>query len=755
MKKYAVIFFILILLAPPIAFAKSDNNNAENNFHQGTIQWIDKCIIISSGTSIVRVTDHDMNKDPTKIEHFDIEMGSDSDRREKNTTVTETGKDTGIFEGTVFFFTHDDDGSSHRVRISVGDTVFARYVDENPAKYGIDNKPTDNSGMVLVAEIPVLEPLNNKKHTIEYGPCTISYVQTVKKTHSPKLEMLYPAPLKQIESGLSLDEIKCKENLELVPRYDGDPACVKEQSIPKLIERGWVMPTKCHPTMLNSNHAEIYVNLPYVHQILPNYKLQAVDQTGVGIMLYYSDESLCKLRGGPLGEVQSGTVVVEVIPLDSGISNEDWAEYTLQSSLDDAIFYEPQLLFVNDQKAVGWESYYGQSIATMNEEVFHQEDVLWPGRVLFYDEKSHLSYNIMGLQSLKELQKIVMTLLSDKNSEPMFLSKSFSEWKTMSEESVYSNYESYDGDDFYTQLGAFLIKEETKKEMQRQNITNIYEDFVVYPGYVLTSLPPHISFSAVINATDQKTYFVSGGTHANEIKRNEVQIRELVFHPGTLNQSDVFLSNHDYSQRQMPSEKVLDMEPSVNISKGEIYDVFGRYFANADPYHMIQNLDKDSVGISFYNNLDVPIRVQVEYLDEDNSSENTSTKSRKTGTIAPKKTGAIQFDTIGQYEWNVMVPYTFQESFDGSWEIISGGGEITIVSQDTQYLSLEQRIEIARPFIHHAREDIPWTGLGSGHGQYVEIEIPKSIHKMVPNAKEYYEKRAQEWIPFEVPIKIR
>ena len=240
MKKYAVLFFILILSAPPIAFAESDGDNAENNFHQGTIQWIDKCITIASGTSIVRVIDHDMNKDPTKIEHFDIEMGSDSDRREKSMTVTETGKDTGIFEGTVFFFTNDDDGSSHRVRISVGDTVFARYVDENPAKYSIDNIPTDNSGMVLVAEIPVLESLkNNKKHTIEYGPCTISHVDTVKKTHSPKLEMFYPAPLKQIESGLSLDEIKCKENSELILRYDDSPACVKPESIQKLIERGW------------------------------------------------------------------------------------------------------------------------------------------------------------------------------------------------------------------------------------------------------------------------------------------------------------------------------------------------------------------------------------------------------------------------------------------------------------------------------------------------------------------------------------
>ena len=49
----------------------------------------------------------------------------------------------------------------------------------------------------------------------------------------------YDSPLKQTKAGVSFDEIKCKENLALIQKYDNSPACVKEQSIPKLIERGW------------------------------------------------------------------------------------------------------------------------------------------------------------------------------------------------------------------------------------------------------------------------------------------------------------------------------------------------------------------------------------------------------------------------------------------------------------------------------------------------------------------------------------
>ena len=45
--------------------------------------------------------------------------------------------------------------------------------------------------------------------------------------------------LKQIKSGISIDEIQCRESLTLVTRYDGSPACVTESTKQKLIDRGW------------------------------------------------------------------------------------------------------------------------------------------------------------------------------------------------------------------------------------------------------------------------------------------------------------------------------------------------------------------------------------------------------------------------------------------------------------------------------------------------------------------------------------
>ena len=50
------------------------------------------------------------------------------------------------------------------------------------------------------------------------------------------------SPYVQLQQGIEPENISCKVDLGLIQKYDGAPSCVKEQSIPKLIERGWALP---------------------------------------------------------------------------------------------------------------------------------------------------------------------------------------------------------------------------------------------------------------------------------------------------------------------------------------------------------------------------------------------------------------------------------------------------------------------------------------------------------------------------------
>ena len=49
------------------------------------------------------------------------------------------------------------------------------------------------------------------------------------------------APLKQFNTGIPIEEIKCRDNLVLIQKYDGSSACVKPETKQKLIERGWAL----------------------------------------------------------------------------------------------------------------------------------------------------------------------------------------------------------------------------------------------------------------------------------------------------------------------------------------------------------------------------------------------------------------------------------------------------------------------------------------------------------------------------------
>ena len=247
MKKYALTAFFAILasLLLPSVFGESDGTDTqkkENKFQDVVITWIDRCVI-QGNTSAVRIIDHTMNKDPEKTEQFEIEVWSDSENRAIEYTVTETGDNTGVFEATVFFRTIDDI-LGHRVQAFAGDVVFAKHVVDSTV-YDIATKDDDPSRNVpIVAKIPIQDDTRHGKFSeITYGPCTISYLEKLKHNNetAQRFEMFFPAPLKQVQSGLYADEVVCKDPLILVARNNGSPACVKTESAPEIMERGWAI----------------------------------------------------------------------------------------------------------------------------------------------------------------------------------------------------------------------------------------------------------------------------------------------------------------------------------------------------------------------------------------------------------------------------------------------------------------------------------------------------------------------------------
>jgi hypothetical protein len=51
--------------------------------------------------------------------------------------------------------------------------------------------------------------------------------------------VLPETPLKQFKAGIVAENVKCKESLILVTKYGGSPACMKPETVPKIVEREW------------------------------------------------------------------------------------------------------------------------------------------------------------------------------------------------------------------------------------------------------------------------------------------------------------------------------------------------------------------------------------------------------------------------------------------------------------------------------------------------------------------------------------
>ena len=98
-----------------------------------------------------------------------------------------------------------------------------------------------------------VEPYPNSKKEIMLSDYVITLVVSDTRT--------FVSPLKQYQDGIPIDKIVCSAELQLImKKIDGKPACVKPDSVEKLIERGWavhVLPEYVKDEPKNSDIFEI------------------------------------------------------------------------------------------------------------------------------------------------------------------------------------------------------------------------------------------------------------------------------------------------------------------------------------------------------------------------------------------------------------------------------------------------------------------------------------------------------------------
>jgi len=392
---------------------------SKTQFHKGHVEWISRCFMVGSDV-VLRVTDPDMNYDSDLVEEFNVTIWSDNDDRKIAYTVTETGKDTGVFDANVFFTTTDS-SPGKRLRIVDGSTVFAKYTDYT---FSESYKATDVINSVVTSGLSVLE-----RHTdgsvsqITYDPCALMLFA---QNHDQfeQMDVFYPPPLKQISSGLSGDEVRCKESFSLMTKHDGSPACVTESTKQKLVERGWTTKdnsvsktsTNCMTPEQSKETAPFFKTPSY----LPEGYSHVCSQSGTpseSYIVYHNQE----IQYWNIPElISDGAIFIHQIDERNMMGDQKFQTYgspeqRIQETYDSVMkgnpSLNPQLITINGMLAYAVDSCpdCGMQIANFTDGTSIQKSTSTETKIKFIDENG-VTYMLKTTLPLSELVKVAESL---------------------------------------------------------------------------------------------------------------------------------------------------------------------------------------------------------------------------------------------------------------------------------------------------------------------------------------------------------
>lgn len=358
--------------------------------------------------------------------------------------------------------------------------------------------------------------------------------------------------------------------------------------------------------------------------------------------------------------------------------------------------YDVQTNTATFEQSVSYNSY---ALEINNRQICHK---------LNKDPTNYCSFLNMHYSSILDGNKDVM------------LSQPLDYWKNLPRDEQMEFHEEY-GDLFFNELGKMVLKDEIKKELAQQNIVNANKDFRLHTGLVEESLPPFVYYTAVVNSTDGKSYVLGGRTHTNQVL--QVYHDELIF--------------YDDVSSELPIDSFRNDSPVILIRPENEYDRHSR--------NLFMNFDKNQ-DVTFVNSLSVPIRIQ----DPGSGNPEKEHELAWIGpTMHPSETWTIQINGTGYYEWSAKLAPTEP----GGWWEPYATGDVMAYSQDMSDVEFRDKLRIAGEFV--LASEIPVSSVGMGNNQGLRIGFSQAITEMLPDAKNYYMARAEQTIPFDVPIIFR
>lgn len=169
--------------------------------------------------------------------------------------------------------------------------------------------------VTLIDVVPHPTTTQTPNYVAIFDIMNFNYVEKMESKNSKS-----SSPLKQFKLGIPFSEIKCNGTLQLTQRYDHSPACVKSETVFKLIKRVWVsdiiVAVQSRDVFLDPQDA----TSPYMEKAIPT-----LDDFKHTLSEPYNIDTIFSKFGVPHDDIGSG-IHIYVYKLND--STEVWIGYT-------------------------------------------------------------------------------------------------------------------------------------------------------------------------------------------------------------------------------------------------------------------------------------------------------------------------------------------------------------------------------------------------------------------------------------------
>ena len=280
-----------------------------------------------------------------------------------------------------------------------------------------------------------------------------------------------------------------------------------------------------------------------------------------------------------------------------------------------------------------------------------------------------------------------------------------------------------DGQIDYGKIGHMVSENKFKKMLDEKNIRYDSNDFILIDGITLTSYPPISGYCGYVIDTNNEDYWFSS-----------------TFHKDTITDYVIFEQNPEPCK---PSTHSCFCSLQYNLAEKNLEL---SYFTTAE---------EETVGklISNYLNHTKISNVSNQFVVGKYNLESES----------------ADIHYCGAFTWGVAIKHFEGYIKNGNvmdFGLASEKPKLCTINDNAKMFTFDKSslvqdpavnpLQMAKSFLHNYMSDLRITAIGIDETDMVlEITIHDEELKRIPNAKEFYENKIKQMLPFDVPIKIK